>query len=202
MTDISVIIPLTSDETEHKALLTSLPDDMEIILSQESTRATSLNTGAKKAAKEYLWFLHADSRLSEHTISTLYTAIENQPDSLLFFDLAFQDAPLAMYLNSWGAWLRSHLLKVPFGDQGFCMKKDLFQKLGGFPENLPYGEDHVFIWKARQHGIAVQPVCATLYTSARKYKKHGWLKTTLLHQYLWVKQAWPEWKKLKKGQTA
>jgi len=99
-----------------------------------------------------------------------------------------------------GARLRSRILKVPFGDQGFCIKKALFHKLEGFPEDLPYGEDHVFVWKIRQHGTELQPTGAILYTSARKYKKHGWLKTTLLHQYLWIKQAWPEWKKLKKRQ--
>jgi GT2 family glycosyltransferase len=111
-----------------------------------------------------------------------------------------------MCINRWGVHFRSRILKVPFGDQGFCIRKDMFQILGGFPDNVPYGEDHIFVWKARQQGVKLQPVCSTLYTSARKYKKHGWLKTTLLHQYLWVKQAWPQWQILrrerKKGQEA
>jgi hypothetical protein len=65
---------------------------------------------------------------------------------------------------------------------------------------VSYGEDHVFVWKARQHGITEKPICDTLYTSARKYKKDGWLKTTFMHQYLWIKQAWPEWVILRKKQ--
>ncbi len=96
-----------------------------------------------------------------------------------------------------GALFRSRALGVPFGDQGFCIKKTIFNKLGGFPEGLPYGEDHVFVWRARQQGIDLQPLGVKLYTSARKYKKHGWLKTTILTQYLWIKQALPEWQKLK-----
>ncbi len=188
--DISIIIPLAPGETGHHELLPTLPADAEITLSQEAGgRAASLNAGARKATREYLWFLHADSRLAENTISALITAVKKHPDSLLFFDLAFSDdaAPL-MRLNEWGAYFRSRVLKLPFGDQGFCIGKDLFAQLGGFPEGLEYGEDHVFVWRARQANIKIRPVNATLCTSARKYRIHGWLRTTLLHQYLWIKQ--------------
>ena len=227
MTVISVIIPLAPDETAWQSLLDDLarlPDAIEILfvtsenaeilhetillpekeirfLESKPGRAAQMNTGAKTAKGKFLWFLHADSKFGHNTLSALLRAIQNHPDSLLYFDLAFlNDASCLMCMNSWGVRFRSRVLKVPFGDQGFCIRKDLFSQLAGFPENLSYGEDHVFVWKAKQHGIAVQPVCAMLYTSARKYKKHGWLKTTCMHQYLWIKQAWPEWKKLKKGQ--
>ena len=101
-----------------------------------------------------------------------------------------------MYLNSLGVRFRSHVLKTPFGDQGLCIKKSNFIQLGGYPDNLAYGEDHVFVWKSRQNNIEIKPANATIFTSGRKYKANGWLKTTLTHQYLWVKQAWPEWRKL------
>jgi len=232
MTDISVIIPLATDENAWQSLLADLAklqDGTEILfvtskenktshetillpnkevrwLKSKAGRANQMNAGAKAAKGEHLWFLHADSKFGRDTLSVLLRAIQNHPDSLLYFDLAFlNDASCLMCINSWGVRFRSRILKVPFGDQGFCIDKNLFKKLGGFPEGLAYGEDHVFVWKARQNGIAVQPVCATLYTSARKYKKHGWLKTTYLHQYLWIKQAWPQWiilrKKLKKRQA-
>ena len=40
---------------------------------------------------------------------------------------------------------------MPFGDQGFCLKKETFWSLKGF---LPGGEalggeDHLFVWKAQ-----------------------------------------------------
>lgn len=229
MTELSVIIPLAPNEAAWQSLLADLaklPDGTEILfvtpegsiishetillpkkkirfLSSKPGRGSQMNAGAKAAKGTFLWFLHADSKFGHDTLSVLLRAIQNHPASLLYFDLAFLgDATPLMFLNAWGVRFRSRILKVPFGDQGFCIGHDLFQDLGGFPENLPYGEDHIFVWKARQHGIEVQPVCATLYTSARKYKKHGWLKTTFIHQYLWIKQAWPEWKKLRGGQAA
>jgi GT2 family glycosyltransferase len=197
MVDISVIIPLYKEEIQHHALLASLPQNIEIILTQENGRAPSLNHGAAKAKGKYLWFLHADSKLAHNTIESLLQAIKKHPDNLLYFDLAFiNDASPLMFINEWGCWLRSRIFKTPFGDQGLCINKELFKKIGGFPENLKYGEDHIFIWRARQNGIRINSVGAKIYTSARKYKKYGWLRTTLLHQYLWIKQAIPEWKKL------
>ncbi|MEQ1789029.1 MAG: glycosyltransferase [Rickettsiales bacterium] len=193
----SVIIPLAADETEHKKLLASLPAEFEVILSQKETRALSLNDGAKKATGEYLWFLHADSRLSKKAISALIESVRKHPSSLLYFNLAFEnDATSFMCLNALGVHFRSKILQSPFGDQGFCIHKDLFEQIGGFPENLPYGEDNIFAWKARQHGIKLRSTGAKIYTSARKYKKNGWLKTTLKHQYLWITQSFPEWIKL------
>ncbi|MDB2415223.1 glycosyltransferase [Rickettsiales bacterium] len=201
MTDISVIIPLAPDEDSHQKLIKCIAKDMQVITSSENARAESLNAGALKANGKYLWFLHADSQINIKNIEALKAAIKKYPDSLLYFDLAFIDAPLILKLNAFGANLRSRIFKAPFGDQGFCIKKDLFDKIGGFPVGLPYGEDHVFVWKARQNSISINRVEEKIYTSARKYKKYGWLKTTLLHQYLWIKQAFMQWIKLMAGKN-
>jgi GT2 family glycosyltransferase len=202
MTDISVIIPLGPDETAWKNLLADLdklPSGTEVLfvvsenskilhetillsrkeirlLSSAPGRGSQMNAGAKAAEGKFLWFLHADSKFGDDTLSALLRAMQNYPDSLLYCDLAFWgDATPFMFLNAWGVYFRSRILDIPFGDQGFCIKKNIFHKLGGFPQDVSYGEDHVFVWKARQHGITVKPICATLYTSARKYKKDGWL---------------------------
>ena len=224
MTKISVIIPLAPKEIAWQLMLTDLgilPKEVEIIFVTsdpilpfhknilpnrivkwaqcDAGRAGNMNQGAKVADGEYLWFLHDDSKFKHNTISALFTAIEKHPNSLLFFDLAFFGGISSlMSLNAWGTRFRSNILNIPFGDQGFCLKKEIFNNLGGFLENIEYGEDHMLIWKAKKNGVPVQSVGAKLLTSARKYRKYGWLRTTLLHQYLWLKQAIPElirWKK-------
>ncbi|MFK7867177.1 MAG: glycosyltransferase [Alphaproteobacteria bacterium] len=227
MAALSVIIPLAPDETELQHLLDDLAGlpagsqiilvasenakklDQNIILTDKiieilyckSGRAAQMNAGAQIAANPYLWFLHADSKFSDGTIPALLRAINDPPPAgLSYFDLAFlKDGSRLMFMNGFGVYMRCRLFKTPFGDQGFLIKKDIFQQLGGYPEEVTYGEDHVFVWRVRQAGFAVTPIGGVLYTSARKYKKHGWLKITLLHQYLWIKQAWPEWKTLRKG---
>jgi rSAM/selenodomain-associated transferase 1 len=101
-----------------------------------------------------------------------------------------------MFINEIGCWIRSRLLGLPFGDQGFCLSRIHFERIGGFPEDVAYGEDHVFVWRAKQNGIALKAIKAILKTSARRYRDQGWLKTTLLFYKLWTRQARAERKKL------
>ena len=216
---LSVIIPLGPDETELAELvdqLQTLPEGCEILLARsvhgvtknrdsnnlhikprvvrgKSGRAGQMNAAAKSAKGEYLWFLHADSRLDKDTIPVLLESIGNSKEVLYFHDLAFlPDGPSAMPINSWGVKFRSNWLKTPFGDQGFCLSRELFHQLGGYREDVRYGEDHLLVWKALQAGIKVLPTGARLFTSARKYARNGWFNTTITHVYLWMVQAAPQ----------
>ncbi|MEL7430749.1 MAG: glycosyl transferase family 2, partial [Pseudomonadota bacterium] len=140
------------------------------------------------------------SVLNPHdTLPALERCLDEDQDGLFFFDLKFlADGPRAMTWNERAVKWRSDFLKIPFGDQGFLIRRQVFEDLGGYPEDLAYGEDHVFVWRVRQGGFSVEGVGAGLFTSARKYRKGGWLKVTVLHVWLTVKQAVPQWIKLQR----
>ncbi|MBC7539565.1 MAG: DUF2064 domain-containing protein [Bacteriovorax sp.] len=215
MNDLSIIIPVKSQEDTWQDLVTELishQGDFEIILigpdfqNKKSDnprvryeysklgRARQQNLGAKIAKKSFIWFLHADSRLSNRSLQKIEEKLKENPEAIYFFDLNFlPDGPRLMILNSLGAYWRSHLLKLPFGDQGFFMARKTFFALGLFDENALYGEDHLLIWKAHQRRIQVLPAYAELFTSARKYKNFGWVTTTSRHIILTYKQAIPQW---------
>lgn len=97
----------------------------------------------------------------------------------------------------WGANLRARWLGVPFGDQGFVLRAAGFRALGGFDERASYSEDHLFVWTAREAGIP-GPVAGAVATSARKYARLGWARTTLLYWGLTFEQAWPAWRRLRR----
>ncbi len=180
---VSIIIPTAPDEPALETLLDNLQEvQTEIIVSPEGTRAKSLNAGAAKAQNELLWFLHADSRVTKENILALDKALQQKPDAMHYFNLAFDDKGLHG-LNAWGANIRSSLLAMPYGDQGFCISKKLFDEVGGYPEDVPYGEDLLFVRRARNNGIRINRVPSKLTTSARKYREQGWLKLTLLRQW-------------------
>lgn len=228
---LSVIIPLAPVETAWCGLaadLAHLPVGSEVILAcpfppkgrlgitenldgrrfrlvwvqTARGRALQLNAGARAARGQYLWFLHADSRLAPHRIQArqaadgiqaLLTALREAPAALHYFDLKFlDDGPRLMPVNALGAYVRSHALGMPFGDQGLCLARSAFERLGGFDTRVPYGEDHVFVWKAGRHGIELRCTGAPVYTSARKYRQNGWGPTTLKHLLLTYRQAVPE----------
>lgn len=184
---VSVIIPIAPGETAHANLLDTLAStNAEVIAINTHTRAENLNIGAQKATRPYLWFLHADTTLTAHNIQTLNTALQNAPQHLLYFNLAF-DGFAPTKLNAWLTNLRSHVFGLPYGDQGFCCSKTLFNEVGPYPENTPFGEDLLFIRKLKRKGYKTRALKSTMITSARKYQAKGWVKLSLYRQYQLIK---------------
>jgi hypothetical protein len=219
---VSVVIPIARGDDEWRELVSTLrlPKGSEILLccggqklitDTISThdgvmlktveggqgRAGQMNAGSNASQHSWIWFLHADSRFLDDTVSAMETCIKSNKNALYFFDLKFRnDGPVAMWWNERAVALRAGWLKIPFGDQGFLIKQDLFNKLGQYREDLPYGEDHVFVWKARQSGVSILRSGSGLLTSSRKYAKGGWGRVTGRHVWLTIKQAYPELIKL------
>lgn len=158
-------------------------------------RAMQQNAGARDAAGDWLWFLHADCVLAPGTAPALSQFVEGAVERAMpvagYFDLHFlDDGPAMTRLNAAGAWLRSHWLGLPFGDQGLLLPRRLFERLGGFDSRLERGEDHDLVWRLRRAGVTLQPVGAPLLTSARKYVERGWWATTTGHLGETARQAW------------
>ena len=223
MPSVSVIIPLAPGEPEWVRVLEQFPyalQDFEILLCHngqdgnfENTvtenhpqaraiaagggRARSMNKAAAEASGKHLFFLHADSHFEEPALKVLLQLTGQEAVAIYYHNLTFAgDGPFLMRLNEWGVWFRSHVLRMPFGDQGFFMSRAVFERLGGYDEEAPYGEDHLLIWRAHQMKIPVRCTGTAIRTSARKYAAHGWVATTVMHMWLTVRQAAPEFVKL------
>lgn len=153
-------------------------------------RAHQLNAGIAAAHGEWLWLLHADSRLRADTLPALRRWLAEAPRALGWFRLAFDDdGPWQMPVNAFGVHLRARWLGLPFGDQGFLLHRDDARRLGPFDPALAHGEDHAWVWRARRLGLPLRPVGGTLVTSARRYAEHGWVRTTWRHLQLTWRQA-------------
>ena len=160
-------------------------------------RAHQLNAGSKVSAGKFILFLHADSRLPNESLAALDVTLQNNTTPLLFyFDLRFRkDGPRLMTFNEIGANARSSILGIPFGDQGFCIRRDLFEQVGGYDTEVGRGEDHIFVWACKALGIKTYRVKAPIFTSARRYRDKGWLRTTLAHTVIVTSQIWRVWRK-------
>lgn len=166
-------------------------------------RARQLNVAADATRCDHLWFLHADSRFTADTVARMRAALAAAPDALHYSDLGFlPDGPPAVRLNALAVRARARWLGMPFGDQGLCIAREAFARLGGFDETAAYGEDHLFVWRARRAGITLRATGGTLLTSARRYRDRGWARTTARHLWLTARQALPEWVALLRARRA
>lgn len=194
---ISEILVVTAETNDRvpEADSDSLPSPVPVRrINSPAGRPRQLNRGAAEANGEFLWFLHADTRISPTAGAALLRSLGKHPDDLHYFDLTFdREGPFLMRLSSWGVWFRSHWFQMPFGDQGLCLSQARFDELGGYDESLACGEDHAFVWTARTAGLKVRSTGTAIETSARKYQKHGWCRTTLRHFWLTWTQAFPRY---------
>ena len=159
--EYEVIVVSSYQNTEAKTLEEKVDQFLSI---HNSSRAKAMNAGAEIAQNEMLWFLHLDSDLSLISSIDLERVDDEKINTFL---LRFNDEKLKY--NSIGANLRTKYLKLPFGDQSFLINKKLFNFLGEFTEGLEKGEDHEFIWKAKQLGIKINIIDNYILTSGIKY---------------------------------
>ena len=63
---------------------------------------------------------------------------------------------------------RAYRRRIMFGDQGMFMTRDLFERMGGFPE-LPLMEDYAFSLALRAAGVRPGKTRRRIVTSARRF---------------------------------
>lgn len=201
---LSLIIPVGPQERARPRILDhpeQFPDTWEIIVSLTDTsplslpdrcrrvegaagRGIQLNRAIAAANGHWLWLVHADCQPDAPAIKSADKLATRNEACLGYCDLTFgRDGPWLTRLNAIGANWRSHWLNLPYGDQGYCLRHEDMDRLGGFREDLPRGEDLDLLIRAIRFGLDPRPMGGTMTTSARRYRENGWLKTTLEHQF-------------------
>jgi rSAM/selenodomain-associated transferase 2 len=152
------------------------------VVSSLTGRSIQMNNGATCAKGEILLFLHADCILSREEV----LKIRHIFDSGKFVGGAFQIRLLSdKFPYRWierGINFRSKVFKLPYGDQGLFVKRSIFEKLGGFRE-MPVCEDLDFVCCLKKYG-KVAILNERIFSSTRRWEKHGILRTSLRNQLL------------------
>ena len=132
-------------------------------------RASQMNAGAGVVRGEWLLFLHADTLLPDGALE----AIAALPDDIQAggFRHRFSGNDWRLRLISWMHNLRCRWTRVFYGDQALFVRRALFERLGGFPEDHPL-EDVVFGERLRR---VSRPRLLDLHvvTDARKFMQMG-----------------------------
>lgn len=151
-------------------------------LAARKGRGAQMNAGAAQAEGGILWFLHADTRVTSQGVREMRERMRDPSVVGGAFRFAV-DSPRIRY--RWlerGVWLRSGLLGLPYGDQALFMRKEIFQRIGGFPD-WPLMEDVALVRRLRRAGdfvILSEPAL----TSARRWEREGILSTSARNLWL------------------
>lgn len=143
-------------------------------------RGPQLNAGARAAQGDLFLFLHADTRLDQKGLDLMIQTWQDQEETFFCgaFDLSIDSEKKIFRLIERISSLRSRLFKIPYGDQGIFMSRQLFERVGGFPPT-PIMEDVGIMSKIKKAAIAPRFLDHAITTSARRWEEQGVLYTTL-----------------------
>lgn len=154
----------------------------DMTVSSPASRATQMNTGARLAGGDLLLFLHADTRLPEAAAQSLCMHMASSRSWCLplwgRFDMRLSGDRQVFRLIEMMMNIRSRLTGVATGDQSIFVDRELFERIGGYPE-IPLMEDIALSKALRQH---VTPLCLRhrVTSSSRRWENRGVASTVLL----------------------
>lgn len=140
-------------------------------------RASQMNAGAAACPADVLLFLHADTELPENA-DILVRSATLGPFGWGRFDVRIASHRPLLRVVATMMNCRSRWSGIATGDQALFVRHDLFRNVGGFPD-MALMEDIAMSRILKRYG---PPACLSdrVTTSARRWERHGVLRTILL----------------------
>lgn len=152
------------------------------IVSEPKGRAAQMNEGASIARYNFLYFLHADC-IPPNDFTTQLLDVYNNGVKSCCFRLAFDYNHWFLKANAWFTCFNVNAFR--FGDQSLFVSKDVFEKAGGFKEDLIMMEDQEIIHRLKSYG-RFQVLHDEVIASARKYQDNGVYRMQGIFYLIWA----------------
>ena len=148
-------------------------------------RARQMNAGARQASGDWLWFVHADTRLNRahrQRLASLPAAARWGRFDVRLSGRRFLFRVIGALIN-----LRSRFSGIATGDQGIFVRRDTFNALGGYPDQ-PLMEDVALSRLLKKEQGRPRCLRPALTTSSRRWETRGawptiWLMWSLRYRY-------------------
>ncbi|MFH6603500.1 TIGR04283 family arsenosugar biosynthesis glycosyltransferase [Maribacter algicola] len=142
------------------------------VIESKKGRAKQMNTGAKFATGELLYFLHVDTFPPPDFTYRILQAQKNGSEAGCF-RMRFDSQSRFLKFFAWFTRINHPICRG--GDQSLFISKDLFEKTNGFNEAYIIYEDVEFVARLySKTDFMILP--QYVKTSARKYRKKGMLR--------------------------
>lgn len=169
--EIVVVDGGSSDDTLARAA------GADLVLRGPRGRSAQMNHGAAHAHGEILVFLHADCTLEATAFAIARRAIARPGVVAGCFRMRVKAEGVVYRLIDAAATLRVLFTGIVYGDQGLFVRRDVFDRMGGFPA-LRFMEDVFISRRLRKVGrVVVAPT--RVFVSDRRWRKVGVVRQTL-----------------------
>lgn len=139
--------------------------------------ARQMNAGAAAATGEALVFVHADTLVPPGFAGDIAAALADPAVVGGRFDLRLDDDAPLLRLIGWLISVRSRLSRTGTGDQAIFVRREVFERLGGY-RDIAICEDLALARRLKRAG-RVACLRSRVTTSARRWREHGVLATTM-----------------------
>ena len=148
-------------------------------------RAFQMNEGARAASGDVLLFLHADTTLDSRCWEALHSALRDAAVCFGGFRRCFAPPSLLLTIGSWLAILRGRIWKIFLGDQAIFVRRDAFERIGGYSPILLF-EDIDLCRRLRRVGRG-KLLSARVTTSRRRFQAEGNARRLARNVWLWLR---------------
>jgi rSAM/selenodomain-associated transferase 2 len=147
------------------------------MVAESRGRARQMNAGAKQARGDTFVFVHADTLVPASFAADIGEALSDSAVVGGRFDVELDSGALPYrIIGAMISW-RSRLSRTGTGDQAIFVRREMFERLGGFPE-IDLCEDLEFSRRLKRAG-RVACLRSRVITSARRWNRDGLVRTVL-----------------------
>lgn len=180
-----IVVDGNSDDNTI-SIVKEYTDDLslEVIESKQRGPGLQRNIGARNSKYENLIFLDADTSIPSNFLKDICTTLKQNKFEYLTvwwkpIEKGFLYKLLTSVYNLYISCVQKHQ-GISAGAFIFT-KKYVFNKIGGFPENINFGEDRKFTHAAFKNGYKFKVLKKPkVGISFRRYKKYGFIKMLLI----------------------
>jgi rSAM/selenodomain-associated transferase 2 len=140
-------------------------------------RARQMNAGARAAHGDVLVFVHADTVVPATFAADIASALSDPAVVGGRFDVQIDASAMPYRIIGAMISLRSRISRTGTGDQAIFVRREVFDRLGGFPE-IDLCEDLEFARRLKRAG-RVACLRARVTTSARRWNRDGVARTVV-----------------------